>query len=431
MKIKLIFVSILLFSVLSAQESDLENLLDFMLEKHPDYQQSISRYEQEKALYRIDSSLNWFDINFVYQQYENNFIRDETETTLEHSEVEEKDKRWRIELEKQFFPKDFDNAIDAIGSRLDILRYEQDTILSYYTCCSDIFDDMIQWFEATNEIKNLEEKLDILYEQNIALEELENQNLIDPKILIDNLEEIDDSEDDLYDFKEISEVYERKYGKILDDFLQKYEAYFSTAEKPDTLVFEQKINTEISNLNREIKKIANKIKFNYFHFYLPEINLTLSYNWRETRQDWTIEKNSNLSERERDQDEEYPEAEIEFSLPFNIFSNTSGKLALLKAYERELHYRSKEMILSWHTFKLERINYFAEAQLELKRKSRLNELYDRNLNIQTQKFNEEPSLLGSNPELKLQTETLKAKKAEMGKKIAEMKMNKEIFLINR
>lgn len=430
MKIRSLLFFIFLFTLLSAQESSLKNLLDSLLEKHPDYQQIISRYEQERALYRIDNSLNWFDVNFAYQQYENEFIRDETETTLEHSDVIEKDKRWKIELEKQFFPKDFDNAADAIGSKLDMLRYEQDKTLSYYICSSDIFDDMTFWYEADREIELLKKQLNILYEQNSVLEELEAQNLIDPKILIDNLEEIDDKEDDMYDFIEVSEEYERNYGNILEDFVTAFDSYVSINSQPDTLLFNQTIDNEIIKLNKEINKIANRIKFNYYYFYMPEVNLALSYNWRKTRQDWTIEKNNFLKDRKRDQDEEFPQAEIEISLPFNIFSNTSGKLALLKSYERELHYRSKDMIFAWKAFKVERLNSMIEASLELKRKTRLKELYEKNLMILNEKFSEEPSLLGNNPQLELESEKLKTKKAEIRMKMAEMKLYKEIFLIN-
>ncbi|MCF7793833.1 MAG: hypothetical protein K9N09_04820 [Candidatus Cloacimonetes bacterium] len=430
MKIKSLLFFALLFSALFAQQNSLEDLLNSLLEKHPDYQQTISRYEQEKSLFKIDKSLNWFDVNFIYQQWDNEFVRDETETTLEHSEVDEKDKRWRIELEKQFFPKDFDNAADAIGSRLDMLRYEQDKILSYYTCSSDIFDDMISWYEAAGMIDLLQKRLEILYQQNELLEEMEAQNLIDPEILIDNLEEIDDKEDDMFDFVEILEEFEREYGEILEDFVTSFDGFVSAHSQPDTLLFIQKIDKEISHLNKEISKIANKIKFNYYYFYMPEINLTLSYNWRETRQDWIIEKNNILKNRKRDQDEEFPEAEIELSLPFNIFSNTSGKLALLKAYERELHYRSTEMIFDWKSFKVERLNSLQEASLELKRKTRLKELYNKNLALQNEKYKEEPSLLGGNPEFNLEIEKLKTKKAEIRMKMAEMKLYKEIFLIN-
>lgn len=420
-----------LFSLLSAQEDNLKNLVDSLLEKYPDYQEAVSRYQQENARFRIEQSLNWFDINFRYQQYDNDFIRDETETTLEHSEVDEKDKQWRIELEKQLFPKDFDNTISNIGNRLDVLRYQQEKILSYHTCSSDIFDDMISWYEADCNIKLLENRLNILYKQNSLLEELEAQNLIEPKILIENLEEIDDKEDDLYDYKEIRTEFEKTYGcDLLPVFLQSFDRFVASQTRPDTLNFSRIINSNINLMHKEAQKIASRLKLSYFYFFMPEVNFTLSYNWRKTQQNWTIEENNLTKDRKRNQDEEYPEGRIELSLPFNVFSNTSGKSALLKAFERELQFRSKEIALAWNSLKIKRLNAFEEAKLEVKRKTRLKELYEKNLLSETTQYNEEPSLLGTNPELKLEIDQLKLEDARIKMKLAEMKLYKEIFLIN-
>lgn len=429
-KITLVLILMLVAGWMSAQNSDLSKLMNSLLKTNVDYQQALSRYEQEKAIYSIDTSLNWFDINLSHQQYDNDFTRDETETVLEHSDVEEKDKRWRIELEKTLFPKDYDDVTNTIGTRLNLLRYKQNLKLAYSEATEDIFDDMIDWYEADSMVSYLTSKLDILYQQNQVLEELNLQKQIGPDILIDNLEEIDKLEDDLYDYKETVSVYNRKYGDILPEFLQKNRDFINQNPQPDTLLLQQKIESETIALMKEVKKLSRKIKLNYSNFFLPEVTLTLSYNWRETRQKWDIEKNNIFKNMIRNQDEEYPEGEIELSLPFNMFSNTSGKLALLKAYQRELRYCSEEMQLAWQKFAVDRLNFYHAARLEFKRKSRLSELYNNNLDIQMHKYREEPTLLGSNPELKLQKDTIKTHEAELEMKLAEMKLYKEVFLIN-
>ena len=430
MKISSLILIILSSICLAAQSGDFPVFMADLLENNPDYMKALSRYEQEKAFYTIDKSLGWFDMNFVFQQYDNDFIRNETKTVLEHSNVIEKDKRWRLELDKQLFPKDFDAAADAIGFRLDLLRFEQDLSLLKHVCQAEILDEMIEWQEARQMAALLQERLDILYQQNRILEELDLDNIIDPEILILNLEEIDDRETELYEFKQLDSFYERKYDNILSEFYDTFQIFIKQNALPDTILFEQKINWEIAHLNQAIQAVSQKIKFNYFYFFMPEMNLTLSYNWRETNQNWDITKNGVYENLLREQNEEFPEGEIEFSLPFNIFSNTSGKLALLKASERELHFRSREMHLAWQEFEVERINFYHAAQLELKRKARLKELYDRTLHIFHKKYQEEPSLLGSNPELKLKKETIQTAEAEVDHQIAEMKLYKEIFLIN-
>jgi len=400
-----------------------------LLETNPDYLQALSRYEQETAQFRIDKSLNWFDLNFIYKQYDNDYTRDQIESDLEHSNVNEKDKRWRIELAKQLFPKDFDDAGDAINFNLNLIRYEQEMMLMRFNSISAIFDELIEWHEATRMIELIQERLEILYLQNKILEELDQENIIDPETMILLLEEIDTREDEMYDFKEIYSLYQSKYSESIEEFYDKFQLYIQQNEMPDTLLFSDKIAAHIENINLDVQKISNKIKWYYYYSFLPEVNLTLSYNWRKTNQDWDITKNGNYENMLREQNEEFPEGEIELSLPFNIFSNTSGKLALLKAYERELDYRSREMQQAWKIFELKRITFFQEARLELKRKTRLNELYERELNLQKTKYKEEPSLLGSNPKLKLNKKNIQSAEAELKMKLAEMKYYKEIFLI--
>jgi hypothetical protein len=405
-------------------------MMDSLLQKHPSYQQTVSRYEREKALFTIDKSLDWFDLNFIYRQYDNDFIRDETVISLEHSDVEEKDKRWRIELNKQFFPKDFDNVKSALGSRLDLLRYRQEARLAHATVSAEILDDMIAWFQAEKKVSFLQSRLYILYRQKELLDELDGGNQLSPDLLIANLEEIEKREQDLSEYKRLASVYQIKYGDILPVFLDRFQSYMKGSSLPDSLSFIRKVVQQTNELKHETGKITGKIKIAYFHFFLPEINLNLSYNWRETKQDWDIEQNNIFKNKTVKQNEVFPEGELELSLPFNLISNSAGKLSLLKAYERELQYRSKDLQDAWQNFASERLSSYQAANLELSRKTRLSELYTRKLEIQMDKYREEPSILGNDPELKLQGDTVKADEARAEAQIAEMKLYKEIFLIN-
>lgn len=427
-KARLVLVFLLVAGCMFAQASDLKNLVDSLLDKNKDYQQALSRYEKAKANLSIENSLNWFDVNFIYKKYDNDFTRKEENDDYEYSEVNEIDTRWRVELEKQLFPKDFDHISDMFGSRMDLLRYRQELKLAYSNAADDVMDDLIDWYEAEMSILSLQSRLDILYYQMQVLEDMDRENLVSPETLILNLEEIDDKEDDLNDYKKLAAGFRARYGDILPQFVVAMQN-FAEAE-PDTLAFIRQTGQEADALKKDIRKLSGSIKSSYYHFYLPEMTMKLSYNKRETRQDWDIERNGVFKTMLRNQNEEFPEAEIEVSLPFNLYSNVSGKLGLLKAYERELRFRGNDLLNAWESLVAGRMASYHAAEQELVRKTRLSDLYQRYLDLQTLKYNEEPTLLGTNPELKLQKDTLRANKARTDMMIAGMKLSREIFLIN-
>ena len=416
--------------LLSAGENDFSAFLQELLEQNSDYQQAVNRLEQERAFHKIEKSLQWFDLNFIYRDVDNDIFRDERSNIIETADIAETDRRWRLEMNRTFFPKDFDDEADEINARMRLLRYRQEMFLARMTCLNDIIRDFINWFEAAGKMDIIKQRLQLLYHENLILEELYSETMIDPRTLIDNLEEIEDKEDDYYDNKQICDFFSEKYGDLLSEFHQLYQLWISENAQPDTISFKQNIEKQIAEIGTEKKKIANRLKFGYFHFYLPEIELTLSFNKRQIRQSWDINKNGNLSVIKRKQNEDFLLGEIEFSLPFNVFSNTGGKLALLKAFERELHYRTRNIILDWQKLKVNRLTSLQDYQWEFKRKSRLKELHDLNLQIFRFKFEEEPTLLGDNPQMKLDREILRTKQAALDYEITRMKLYKEIFLIN-
>jgi hypothetical protein len=408
-----------------------EMTINRLLNNNSDYQQLLNQIEQEKAEARLNSSLGLFDVNVTYQTYENDIIRKEVDSNYETSNIKEEDERWQVELNKQFFPKDFDAASDNINSRIDLFRYEQELKIAKTECLSDALDDIIDWYEAYYSMGILNQKLVIMLRENELLEEMVKENIIDVEILITNLEEIEDLEKDIADLQELDNEYLSEYEipiYIYQDML--FHVIFENYTTPDTLMFLQKVEDKRCELIDEFQKIGRAIKFNYFKVFMPEVNLSLSYNWRDTDQDWDINVNGNFKNMTRSMDEEYPEAEIELSLPFNIFSNTSGKQALLRSYRDELGYRFNELRVDWKNFRKDRLLSYHTAKQRLIRKTRLNELYQSKMKTTMEKFKAEPTLLGTNPELKLKKEKLKTEEAELDFKIAEMKYYKEIFLIN-
>lgn len=429
-KSRLVLCLLFLLTLVQAQVNNLQELTDSLLSGNATYQQAVSRYEQEKANLSIQNSLSWFDINFQYRQYDNDYTRLESGDEIEDADVEEKDKRWGIELSKQIFPKDFDNVTDAVGTRINLLRYRQELKLAYYRAAEEIWEELALWQEADAQSRVLQSRLQILYQQNQTLEELYGKNDLDPELLILNLEEIEDKEKDYFEYRELADFYIVKYGDILPQVQAAVSAYLAEHNHPDTLGFRAVIKHEKQLLAKETGKLSGKIRRRYLSFYLPQIELSLAYFKRENRQTWNVNKEGELSSFNRDQDEEYPQGELEISLPLNLYSNLSGKHALLKGYERELRFRSRELNDAWEEFASQRINRYQAAANNHRRKSRLLELYTTNLEQQNLKYREEPSLLGKNPELKLQKEMLKLQEAQAEKEAAEIRLAGEIFLLN-
>ncbi len=403
---------LLLASGLSAQASALQSYLDSLLAKHPDYLQAQSRYQKEKALFAIEKSLYWADLNLSRQQYDNDFTRDEITSSLEHSKVKEKDTRDRIELAKQFFPKDYDNVTNDIGNRLEVLRYRDEARLAYYTSAADVLEELAEWYEADAMAAVIQSRLDILQEQNQLLEELNSTKGIDPEVLLDNLKEIGDRQEELADYKRLTAFYQSKYGALPQEFISRLQSYPESAPQPDTLAFTKRLQAMESARRKALNAISRRISLNLALFYLPEVNLSLSYNWRTNRQDWDIDDAGIPKLMQRNQDEEFPEAKLEFSLPLNYFSNAKGKLDLLKAYRSELDYRARVMELEWQEFAAERLTGYQAAVLELKRAQRVHQLSVANLEVQRQKLAADSAKVEKNT-LKLQREILKAEEARV------------------
>jgi hypothetical protein len=382
---------------------------------------------------KIEKSVNWFDINLKYQQHTNDIIRDQTEPLkTEYSDIEEEDSRWSIELNKCFFQKDLDNVHDLIEYRLDIIETQQELVLFKIERLGDIIGDHIKLFEAQKQIELFKMELDILNRENQILEELYSRNVIKASDLIKNLESMEKKESSLSNWNEIIEKQKLKSKKHNQSFLESFENYIQkTPLTVDTTTFKQKNEELIKSYKNQLKKVLSVIKRNSYHFYLPEINASVSYNERITLQDWKITEDSEEEYlRERDFTEKYPEFEIELSLPFNIYGNTVGKYKLLEALEREAHLSKYEIEFSFYQSEIKQLNSFKRATNKYQVTKRLSQLYSKKYDIINEKYQSKPSMLGATPEIILKKEYIKNQRAELKLEISKMELYREIFLIN-
>jgi hypothetical protein len=430
MRFYLLAVIVLIAACLYASDDALNLLLEDLLLLNTDYQQALTRWEQTRSTNRIDKSLRWFDVNLIYRDIDNKIFRDERSNYVELTDIDETDRRWTFELNRTFFPKDFDDASDDIKSKIDLLRYEYELTLCRLTSLEDIFSDFIDWYEAANKMKILQQRLEILLEENSILEKLFSENKIETEMLILNLEEIENREDDYYDFKEIADYLWQKYDFNFEQLQNLMLESFPVIDSADTNRFNISIDQRIKTINQQNRPIAKTIKANRSFFFLPEIDLSLSYQQRRIKQKWDIDKDGSFRLIDRKQNEDFWQGEIEISLPFNIFSNLGGKYSILKSFERELYYRTRNLIDDWQKFRIDRLTSLLNYTYEYKRKSRLAELYQINLKTMQKKVEYGSYSLVGNPQIRIKKERIKADQSELELKIAYLKIWKETYLIN-
>ena len=423
------FLLILLFCSLYvfADVYELTKILDEALLTNEDYLQAKIRLEKEEAEAGINSSLRWLDVNLSYGKYSNDITRDETKTTLEQSNISEEDERRKIELSRRFFPKDFDDSSDVISSKIDLMRFRQNYLLTKTDQTDEILSDCIDYNSDVKMKLLLFAELEKLKAKNSVLEELNAKNLIKPQRLIKNIKDIEKLEDKLLDLQQ--NITRFRYLDFYQEITEKL-SQIQVDSAADTVRFNDKIIELTKNTKKAANKINSGINLRKAFFFLPEITVSLSYNQRTTSQDWVTVENQTSSQMLRNIEEEFPEAEVEMSLPFNIISNTKGKKKLLNAYENELKFRSANLNWELQDFREGQILSYNKRQNEYSRKKRLNELYKVKHDTANEQYDIEPDILGENAEEKLYEIQTDSEKAEIEFEAAKQKLQKEIFLIN-
>ncbi|HHE38670.1 MAG TPA: hypothetical protein ENL20_08880 [Candidatus Cloacimonetes bacterium] len=421
---------------LFSNENDLTSFLENILQNDLDLQKKENRLKTLIARDKIERSINWFDINFAYRKTSNELTRDQTEKQnedqkLEHSDIKEEGERWWIELNRTFFEKDFDSVYDLLNAKLDITLGKFELDIFRIERSADIFSDFLEWKRADLVLEISHEKLKLQYKENMILERLFENNVIEPDDLIENLAEIKKIEKEISQQKEVISQFNKTYKNLNVEFYEKLELFSQIGDnKADTTAFKEKISASLSALNSMQKKILSSLRRKYYYFYLPEINLSLSYQKKNIFQDWEIMEDEEFKLRERDFKELYPEAEVELSVPFNFWGNTSGKYHLIKSLERGVLTKFAEAEKELQQFENKLINDFITALKDFSWQEKIFELQKIKFERIKKKYEAKPSLLGKNPEIAYKKEEFKYKKAELDFEISQMKLYKEIFLIN-
>ena len=428
MRNNLLLLLLLFSSILFAQTNELIEILNEALLYNEDYQQTKTRLDKEEAEAKINSSLKWFDVNLSVNKYSNEIERDETKTNLESSEITEEDERRKIELSRTFFPKDFDDSADALSSKIDLLRLRQNMIIVRSEQMDDVLSECIKYNSDLENLKLAEYEFEQLQNENLVLEELNSKQLIKPQKLINNIKKLENIEDEIQDLQQ--DLIKFRYTKFYDKLIEALSQLSLEGSTADTLSFIAKAADLENNLEKRSNKISKAINLRNAFFFLPELNIALSYNQRFTTQNWRTTENQSISDMDRDIEEKYPEAEIELSLPFNIFSNVSGKKALLNSFENEIFYRKQSLLRDLQEFKEKKFLTYLKRENDFERKKRLNELYKAKYDSANEQYKLEPEILGTDADEELFKIQKSAEKAHLEFETAKLKLQKEIFLIN-
>ena len=427
-----LLISLLLISSLSfAQKNNLTSFIMDKVRNEPDYISSFNKYKFEAAEARIERSMNWFDINLSYKNYTNEIGRLEKKlSSTEDSTIQEDDERWKLELTRRFFDKDFSTSSNKLESKIKQIRYRYELILQQYIQIDEVLDDMIKYEEAISKVKHLNAKLDLKVEENLIFEDLYMQQIIEPAELIENLESIEDLEDELSEWKLVTEQYLLTNDHSHQEFISMFTGYLvTTMEEADTTKFIETMKYYDGQRKKDILKAANMINRAEYSYLLPELQLSFSMNNRKTDQSWEIVKDSDdYKTSKREIEENFLEGEAEISLPFDLYSNISGKKLLLKSFQRELSFREEMLDLDFNSFKTKVLNSYYKYKIRYQRKKRLEELYAKQWEVL--KKSSANDAIDKKKNNKLIKAEARYQKAKLNCYITRLKLYKNIYLIN-
>jgi hypothetical protein len=304
--------------LVAAQTSELHTVVQQLLSQDANHQKLVIRLHQEQAHHSLEGAVSGLELSARYQQYDNDVERDELEETLEQSTIAEEDTRYQVELSKQLFPMDFDTTEDALKHQLAIHRYQQEVAISMVESTTDILDDCIQWWEATQMLPVLQQRNDALAVQWQVLQQQSSTNVAATELLIDQMQEIDDCAEKLLKYQKNKAEAEARYGDSITEVFAALQRYSDAAPLPDSLgltTVQRKWNQQQQNSAAAIQRT---IRWSTIPVFLPQIDLTLGYHWRTTSQDWDITEDGTTTFRSREQTEVYPEIGVELSIPLDL-----------------------------------------------------------------------------------------------------------------
>jgi len=447
MNLKFSFFLFFICSVLFTENVSFLDVLEKYLQTDIKYQQKLNSIQIDQAQSTIDKSLNWFNINFGYHnKFDANVSKLEKDfTTYNHeiieydssSTIDNNEQEFKLEMSKTLFKKDFDNVIDKVDFQLDELN--NGLVIKFYKMerIAEIIDDLIWWNEANTRIELLQNDLKILQREKIILAEYSADNLLKTEEIIDNLENIIDLKNELRKWQFIQTDHKQTYGKF--NLLQNFSLVF--AQEPSQIAFDdfqKTIDRKKENYSRSIQKIARYLNISKFTQYLPEINLELSYNKKNAERDWKVTKivteedhqTWKIFNRVTRNEETYPEARVEFSLPFNFIGNNIGKQKLQNELYHKIRLNRFAFIDKLEKYRAEQIfkyNFAFDNYLMLQEVFLLQQKQQKSV---IEKYTLEPTLLGLNPDIVLAKAKNKFYEEKLKLQKAKMKIAKEKILIN-
>lgn len=435
MRTTLILSILILFNIsLNASEPDFGQYMQLLLNNDLNYQHDLNQWERAQAEMLLNNSLKIAEVNLSFQRYLNDIERNdeisESSITNELSLIDESDSRMRIELSRKFFPMDFDETDDSINNSLDLLNLRMKVVFCKTRSLSNIIDDLLDWYEAEEMLPLIKKKIELLNYEKTKLTEQEGKRIISPQELIDNLEELEKQEKRQHTYRDITCLMKDKYGIELIDYINSIEAYITKDITADTLYMQNTCECLLSQINRESSLINRKITFSRIANYLPELTASISYNWRQTYQDWDITIAGEKSFWDREQSEEYPELKLNLSFPLNIFSNYSGKKALVNNYKTQLQYIDQQYFEEVAEFQLKSLSDLQSAQTSHERKKQLLGLYEKIYHTNKARIDADPEMVEGIALQKFINTEYNYKEALLEYKLADMKLGMVIYLIN-
>ncbi len=398
MKNSLFILFLLVTSSLLSQ--DLETLYLEQATKHSDYIKAEYELKQVIAKKLLDDTDKYGSLDFSFDYYDNEIDREETKESLEITDINELDKKLKLEYRKQFFPSDFDSSIDDFENKLDLMLARYNLAKAKLRSLEQVIDDSNDAIAGKYALIFNQKKKNIIDFEQESIEMLESNNIIEVDDLISLYDDLLDLQKDMtsdkIDLLQVQSIYDKDF---LDNIFVLFEKQnYSDIETEENMESELAFKNSIMDLSSSLTMMKAKS-------VLPEINLQLSYNYRKTNQDWLITENLVTESFDRVQEEYYPEVSLSLSLPLNIYSNMSGKFKLISSYKQQLLHEEQDLQEWFDSFLIKYRKEYINSSKEITYLEKINALYQKKMNNYLKRNDELSESL--NPQLQYELNKIK------------------------
>ncbi len=398
MKNSLFILFLLVTSSLLSQ--DLETLYLEQATQHSDYIKAEYELKQVIAKKLLDDTDKYGSLDFSFDYYDNEIDREETKESLEITDINELDKKLKLEYRKQFFPSDFDSSIDDFENKLDLMLARYNLAKAKLRSLEQVIDDSNDAIAGKYALIFNQKKKNIIDFEQESIEMLESNNIIEVDDLISLYDDLLDLQKDMtsdkIDLLQVQSIYDKDF---LDNIFVLFEKQnYSDIETEENMESELAFKNSIMDLSSSLTMMKAKS-------VLPEINLQLSYNYRKTNQDWLITENLVSESFDRVQEEYYPEVSLSLSLPLNIYSNISGKFKLISSYKQQLLHEEQDLQEWFDSFLIKYRKEYINSSKEITYLEKINALYQKKMNNYLKRNDELSESL--NPQLQYELNKIK------------------------